>query len=79
MKNTVIYPELGQTTKAQIEYRCGYRNTFYATTDLELSGRGITKSGSRADHKRRLQTYSVTEHAFNKLKKEYTTCFIASL
>jgi len=39
---SMIYPELGETTKAEIEYRASYSNGFYLITDLELKGRGIT-------------------------------------
>ena len=78
MKNQVIYPELGQTTDAQIEIKTSYSSAFYLTTDLELNGRGIRQSGDGTDHKRGKKTYHCTEKALEKLKQKYSTCFIAS-
>jgi hypothetical protein len=78
--HTSIYPELGETTDATIEYRvASYGGKLYITTDLELSGRGISMSGDGSDHKRGKKTYHVTQNAFNKLKEEYDTCYISSL
>lgn len=79
MKNELIYPELGQTTKATIEYTCSYNGGFYVTTDLLLSGRGIKMSGDGSTHKRGKKTYHITENAFSKIKKEYSSCYIALL
>ena len=71
MKTTMIYPELGQTTKAEIRFTCSYSGGFYVKTSLRLSGRGIRPSGSNS--------YNVTETAMNKLKTNYSTCYEASL
>ena len=79
MKSTMIYPEMGQTTDATIEYRCSYSSKFYITTDLELKGRGITPAGDGSDHKRGKKTYHVTEKAMNKLKEQHDCCYIALL
>ena len=79
METTMIYPELGGTTNATIEYKVSYNGGFYLTTDLELKGRGIKISGDGSGHKRGKKTYHVTEKAFNKLKSTYETCYIASL
>jgi hypothetical protein len=71
MKTTMIYPELGQTTKAEIRFTCSYSGGFYVKTSLRLSGRGIRPSGSNS--------YHVTETAMNKLKTNYSTCYESSL
>ena len=71
MTNSDIYPELGQTTKATIEYRSSYGGSFYLTTSLDLKGRGIKQTGYGTNHKRELKTYHVTEKSMDKLKKEY--------
>jgi hypothetical protein len=75
---SLIYPELGETTKAGIEYRASYSNGFYLTTDLELKGRGITIIGDGSKHKRGKKTYIATEKAMNKLKKNHEVCYLAS-
>ena len=77
--NTVIYPELGQTTSAEVEYMVSFSGKFYLITDIELSGRGILKTGDGSSHKRGKKSYIVTESALNKIKKSHTTCYIASL
>ena len=77
--NQVIYPEMGQTTTAQIEYKCSYGGKLYITTDLTLRGQGIKMSGDGSDHKRGKKTYFVTGKAMDKLKQQYTCCYIASL
>jgi hypothetical protein len=79
MENQVIYPELGQKTNATIEYTCSYNGGFYVTTDLLLSGRGIKMSGDGSTHKRNKKTYHITESAFNKIKTQYSHCYIALL
>lgn len=79
MQNETIYPELNETTNAQIEFKCSMSGGYYLTTDLNLKGRGIKKNGDGSDHKRNKKTYQVTEAAFEKLKKEFKTCFIAML
>jgi len=71
MTTEMIYPELGQTTKAVIRFTCSYSNGFYVKTSLKLSGRGIKPSGSNS--------YHVTENAMEKLKQNYSTCYEASL
>jgi hypothetical protein len=71
MTNSMIYPELGQTTNAEIRYTCSYSGGFYVKTSLKLSGRGIKPSGSTS--------YHVTESAMAKLKSNYSTCYEASL
>ena len=78
-KSEMIYQEMGETTEAQIEFKCSYNGGFYITTDLDLKGRGIKISGDGSDHKRNKKTYHITENAMNKLKTQYTTCFMASL
>ena len=75
---SMIYPELGETTNAAIEYRASYSNGFYLTTDLELKGRGITIIGDGSVHKRGKKTYRATKTAMNKLKKNYEVCYLAS-
>lgn len=79
MKSEAIYQELGQTTTATIEFVCSHSGGYRLTTDLELSGRGIKKTGDGSDHKRNKKTYHVTENALNKLKEKYTTCYMANL
>ena len=71
MKTTMIYPELGETSNAQIRFTCSYSGGFYVKTSIKLSGRGIRPSG--------LSSYHVTESAMNKLKTNYSTCYEASL
>ena len=75
----IIYPEMGQTTDAEIEYRCSFGSKFYITTDLNLKGRGITLAGDGSNHKRGKKTYHVTQLVMERLKTEYTCCYIASL
>jgi hypothetical protein len=53
MSQSMIYPKLGKTTKAKIEYRASYSNGFYLITDLDLKGRGITIIGDGSKHKRK--------------------------
>ena len=77
--NSVIYPELNETTQAQIEYKCSFGGKLYLTTDVNLKGRGITQVGDGSDHKRGKKTYLATEKAFNALKEKYTTTYIALL
>lgn len=55
--------------KELIEWTHGYGGYFYLTTDAELKGRGITKSGNGEDHKRGKKTYHATAAAWEKLKK----------
>jgi len=71
MTTSMIYPELGETTKAEIQYTCSYSNGYYVKTSLNISGRGIRKSGENS--------YHVTENALNKLKVNHSSCYIASL
>ena len=78
MSKSLIYPELGETTKAEIEYRASYSNGFYLTTDLELKGQGIKLIGNGSKHKRGKKTYIATEKAMNKLKKNHEVCYLAS-
>lgn len=59
--------------KHLIEYAVSYNGGFYLTTDAELKGRGIRKSGDGKDHKRGKKTYHATEIAFKKIKKEFPT------
>lgn len=79
MKNKMIYPEMGQTTTAEIEYRPSHGGGLYVTTDLELKGRGIRQAGDGTHHKRGKKTYHVTVMAMEKLRKTYDCCYIASL
>jgi hypothetical protein len=74
-----IYPELGESTTAQIEYTCAYGGKFYLTTALDLKGRGITANGDGSNHARGLKTFYATEAALDKLKLTYSTCYIALL
>lgn len=76
---SVIYPELNQKTESTIEYTCSYNGGFYVTTDLILSGRGIKMSGDGSTHKRNKKTYHMTQNAFNKIKTQYSHCYIALL
>ena len=77
MKN--IYPEMNQTTEAQIEVKCSYGGGFYLTTDEILTGRGVKLCGDGSDHKRNKRTYQVTAAAMKKIEKSFTTCFISML
>lgn len=79
MNTAMIYPELGEKTNATIEYKCSYNGGFYLTTDLNLKGRGIKMVGDGSNHKRNKKTYQVTAKAFERLKKENDTCYIALL
>lgn len=79
MKNTVIYPELGEKTTAAIEFVVSYNGGYRLTTDLELTGRGIKMTGNGKDHARGKKTYHVTEKAFESIKAKYETCFLATL
>ena len=75
----MIYPEMGQTTNATIEYKVSHSGGLYLTTDLELKGRGINKCGDGSDHARGKKTYQVTKNAWNKIKANHDHCYIASL
>jgi hypothetical protein len=79
MNSTMIYPELGQSTQAQIQYVCGSYGGLYVRTHLVLKGRGITQTGNGADAKDGRKSYRVTEKAFEKLESAYSTCYIANL
>lgn len=79
MNRTIIYPELGETTNATIEYTCSHLGGFYLTTDLDLKGRGIKLTGDGSTHKRNKKTYHVTVKAFELLEKKYNTCYIGLL
>jgi hypothetical protein len=79
MTTETIYPELGQTTTAAIEYTTSYSNGFYLTTALSLAGRGIKPLGDGSNHARRLKTYHATEAALKKLTEKHTAVYIASL
>ena len=79
MTNQVIYPELNETTTAQVEYTSSYGGKLYVTTDLNLSGRGIRQSGDGSTHARGKKTYHVTENAMEAIKAKYTTAYIAQL
>jgi len=79
MKHTNIYPEMGETTDADIEYTGGPFTKYRLVTDLQLKGRGIKQIGDGSDHKRGKKTYTVTELAFKKLKTQYSTCAICLL
>ena len=78
MSKSLIYPELGKTTTAEIEYRASYSNGFYLTIDLELKGQGIKKVGNGSQHKRGKKTYIATKTAMDKLKKNHDVCYLAS-
>ena len=78
MSKSLIYPELGKTTKAEIEYRASYSNGFYLITDLDLKGRGITIIADGSEHKRGKKTYRATKTAMDKLKKNHEVCYLAS-
>lgn len=75
----MIYPELGQTTTAQIEYTTSYSGKLYITTDLQLKVRGITQQGDGSYHKRGKKTFHATEKAMEILKSKYNCCYIANL
>ena len=79
MSKSLIYPELGETTKAAIKYKVSYDGKFYVTTDLDLKGQGIKKVGNGSQHKRGKKTYIATEKAMNKLKINHEVCYIARL
>jgi hypothetical protein len=79
MSQSMIYPELGETTTAAIEYKVSYSRGFYLTTDLELKGQGIKLLGNGSDNKRGKKTYRATEKAMDKLKTNHKVCYIASL
>jgi len=77
--STMIYPEMGETTTATIEYKVSHGGGFYLTTDLELKGRGIRISGDGSDHARGKKTYQVTKKAWDKIKAKHDHCYIALL
>ena len=79
MSQSMIYPELGETTTAAIEYKVSYDGKFYVTTELDLKGQCIKKVGNGSQHKRGKKTYIATEKAMNKLKINHEVCYIASL
>ena len=79
MSHSTIYPELGETTNAAIEYKVSYGGGFYLTTDLELKGQGLKLIGNGSDHKRCKKTYIATKTAMDKLKINHEVCYIASL
>ena len=71
--SNVICPEMNQTTAVQIELTISQKAThYYATTDLELNGRGISLKGHGRDGRK---TYLVTEKAMLKLQEQYNTCY----
>lgn len=70
---------MGQTTEAEIVYVVSTGGGYYLTTDLELSGRGIKKSGDGSGHARGKKTYRCTEMALAKLKARYSTAYMATL
>jgi hypothetical protein len=75
-----ITPELGQTTNAQITYKCSFiPDHYYVTTDLQLSGRGISQTGDGTGHSNHKKTYRVTEKAMQSLKRQYTCTYISDL
>ena len=76
---TIIYPELGEKTDAQIEYKCSHSGGFYLSTYLNLSGKGIRMSGDGTNNLKGKKTYHVTSKAMDKLKGMYTCCYIALL
>ena len=78
MSKSLIYPELGKSTKATIGYKVSYGGKLYVTTDLELKGQGIKLIGNGSKHKRGKKTYIATEKAMNKLKKNHEVCYLAS-
>jgi hypothetical protein len=78
MSKSLIYPKLGETTKAEIEYKASYSNGFYLTTDLKLKAQGIKLVGDGSDHKRGKKTYRATKTAMDKLKKNHDVCHLAS-
>jgi len=75
----IVYSEMGQKTNAQIEYVCSYGGGFYAHTNEELKGRGITQTGDGSNHKRGLKSFRVTEKAMEKLKTQFSTAYMANL
>ena len=79
MSKSLIYPELGETTKAAMRCKVSYGGKLYVTTDLELKGQGIKKVGNGSQHKRGKKTYIATEKAMNKLKINHEVCYIARL
>ena len=79
MSTTMIYPELGETTTAEIQYVCSYGSGYYVTTDLDLKGRGIRQTGDGSDHKRGKKTYHVTERALEILKTKHSHCYLANM
>ena len=75
---SMIYPELGETTKAAIEYKVSYGGGFCLTTDLELKGQGLKLIGNGSAHKRCKKTYIATKTDMHKLKKNHEVCYLAS-
>jgi hypothetical protein len=71
MKDTTIYPEMGETTDAEIVYQVTFGGKFVIKTNLNIKGRGIKKEHTNQ--------YLVTENALIKLKKQYNACSIALL
>jgi hypothetical protein len=75
---SIIYPELGETTKAAMKYKVTYSGKLYVTTDLELKGQGLKLIGNGSDHKRCKKTYIATKTAMDELKKNHEVCYLAS-
>ena len=78
MSQSMIYPELGETTTAAIEYKASYGGGFYPTIDLELKGQGLKLIGNGSAHKRCKKTYIATKTDMHKLKKNHEVCYLAS-
>ena len=79
MAYELIYPELGDTTTAEIEFRTGYNGKLYVTTDLCFSGKGILLCGDGSTHARGKKTYLMTEAAFKRVSKGKSIAYIALL
>lgn len=79
MKNTVIYPEMGQETKAELQYKCSHDGKFIVKTNLELKGRGITLENTGNSIAKTKYRYLITANAMEKLKQKYSYCYIAAL
>lgn len=69
--HTIIHSEMGEKTNAEIKFVHTAGGKLYLMTELKLKGRGIKQHDKN--------TYFVTALAFEKLKKQHNTAFMAAL
>jgi hypothetical protein len=80
IRDTLVCPEMGdKIPDATIIYKVSRGGKLYITTDLQLSGRGITRASDGRHSANGKKSYFVTELAFKKLQKQHDTCYIELL